>query len=120
MAEEGNLGLVRVQDYHDLSKEDLQKRLDETRQSLSETVTEIKETVQHQVQAVKETLDWRENLKNSPDAGRAGASGLINTRARVQASFNGWRTLRRTGELRKRLEQSGMSSCRSCLTSRRL
>jgi hypothetical protein len=76
MAEERTLGLVRVQDYDDLSKEDLQKRLDETRQSLSETVTEIKETVQHQVQAVKETLDWREQFKKRPVAWSAGALGV--------------------------------------------
>ena len=57
MAEERTLGLVRAQEQpaDDLSKEDLQRRLDETRHSISETVTEIKETVQHQVQAVKDT-----------------------------------------------------------------
>jgi hypothetical protein len=76
MAEERTLGLVRVQDNDDLSKEDLQKRLDETRQSISETVTEIKETVQHQVQAVKETLDWREQFKKRPVAWSAGALGV--------------------------------------------
>jgi hypothetical protein len=78
MAEEGTLGLVRAQEKpaENLSKEDLQQRLDETRQSISETVTEIKETVQHQVQAVKDTLDWREQVKRRPVAWSAGALGV--------------------------------------------
>jgi len=77
MAEERTLGLVRVEDSaEELSKEDLQRRLDETRQSISETVSDIKETVQHQVQAVKETLDWREQVKKRPVAWSAGALGV--------------------------------------------
>jgi hypothetical protein len=78
MAEERTLGLVRVQDQStdDLSKEELQRRLDETRDSISHTVTEIKETVQHQVQAVKDTLDWKEQVKKRPVAWSAGAAGV--------------------------------------------
>ena len=59
MAEERTLGLARVRDDVDEepSKEELQRRLDETRDSISQTVTEIRETVANQVQAVKESLD---------------------------------------------------------------
>jgi hypothetical protein len=78
MAEEGNLGLMRAQEEpaEDLSKEDLQRRLEHTRDAISHTVTEIKETVQHQVQAVKETLDWKEQFRKRPVAWSAGAAGV--------------------------------------------
>ena len=77
MAEERTLGLARAQEQpaEDLSKEELQRRLDETRDSISNTVTEIKETVANQVQAVKNTLDWREQFKRRPVAWSAGAMG---------------------------------------------
>jgi ElaB/YqjD/DUF883 family membrane-anchored ribosome-binding protein len=77
MAEEGTLGLVRTHEpSEDLSKEELQRRLENTRDSISHTVTEIRETVQHQVQAVKDTLDWKEQFKKRPVAWSAGAAGV--------------------------------------------
>lgn len=78
MAEERNLGLVRATEdpAEDLSKEELQRRLETTRDSISHTVTEIRETVQHQVQAVKDTLDWKEQFKKRPLAWSAGAAGV--------------------------------------------
>jgi hypothetical protein len=77
MAEERTLGLARVTEGTNQSdsKEELQRRLDQTRDSISQTVTEIKETVAHQVQAVKDTLDWREQFKKRPVAWSAGALG---------------------------------------------
>jgi hypothetical protein len=78
MAEERTLGLARAQDQStdDLSKEALQRRMDEARDSISHTVTEIKETVANQVQAVKDTLDWREQFKKRPVAWSVGAFGV--------------------------------------------
>lgn len=78
MAEERTLGLARAQEFstEDPSKEELQRRLDETRDSISQTVTEIKETVANQVQAVKDTLDWREQFRKRPVAWSAGAMGV--------------------------------------------
>jgi hypothetical protein len=77
MAEERTLGLARVTEgtNQSESKEELQRRLDQTRDSISQTVTEIKETVAHQVQAVKDTLDWREQFKKRPVVWSAGALG---------------------------------------------
>jgi hypothetical protein len=80
MAEEGTLGLARAHDsVDDVSKEDLQRRMDEARESISQTVTEIKDTVVHQYESVKEsiseTLDWREQFKKRPAAWAAGAVG---------------------------------------------
>jgi len=77
MAEEGTLGLARAQDEggEELSKEQLQRELDQARDSISNTVTEIKETVANQVQAVKDTLDWREQFRRRPVAWTAGALG---------------------------------------------
>lgn len=79
MAEERTLGLARVKEdltEESATKEELQRRLDETRDSISHTVSEIKETVANQVQAVKETLDWREQFKKRPVAWSAGAAGV--------------------------------------------
>src|SRR5678809_1818818 len=78
MAEEGTLGLARAQDEigEDLSKEQLQRELDQARDSISNTVTEIRETVANQVQAVKDTLDWREQFKKRPVAWSAAAMGV--------------------------------------------
>ena len=78
MAEERTLGLARAQEYssEDPSKEELQRRLDDTRDSISQTVMEIKETVANQVQAVKDTLDWREQFRKRPVAWSAGAMGV--------------------------------------------
>lgn len=78
MAEERTLGLARAQEFSsdDPSKEELQRRLDDTRDSISQTVMEIKETVANQVQAVKDTLDWREQFRRRPVAWSAGALGV--------------------------------------------
>jgi len=78
MAEERTLGLARApeQAADDLSKEELQRRMDEARDSISHTVTEIKETVANQYQAVKDTLDWREQFRKRPVAWSAGALGV--------------------------------------------
>src|SRR5687767_15316930 len=80
MAEERTLGLARAQEQEwsseEPSKEELQRRLDETRDSISQTVTEIKETVANQVQAVKNSLDWREQFKKRPVTWSAGALGV--------------------------------------------
>jgi ElaB/YqjD/DUF883 family membrane-anchored ribosome-binding protein len=86
MAEEGTLGLARAHDFdHDfnseeLSKEELQRRMDEARESITQTVSEIKDTVVHQYESVKETisdtLDWREQFKKRPVAWTAGAAGV--------------------------------------------
>lgn len=80
MAEEGTLGLARAQVTDvELSKEDLQRRMDEARESISQTVTEIKDNVVQQYETVKETisdtLDWREQFKKRPVAWAAGAAG---------------------------------------------
>jgi hypothetical protein len=82
MAEEGTLGIARAGEYsstEDLSKEHLQRRMDEARESISHTVTEIKDSVVHQYEAVKdtisETLDWREQFKKRPVAWSVGAAG---------------------------------------------
>jgi len=80
MAEERTLGLARAgapeQSTEELSKEQLQRRMDLARDSISHTVTEIKETVANQVQAVKDTLDWREQFKKRPVAWSVGAFGV--------------------------------------------
>ncbi|HEX2272180.1 MAG TPA: hypothetical protein VHH35_21740, partial [Pyrinomonadaceae bacterium] len=78
MAEERTLGLARAPEYssEEPSKEELQRRLDDTRDSISQTVMEIKETVANQVQAVKDTLDWREQFRRRPLAWSAGALGV--------------------------------------------
>jgi len=81
MAEEGTLGIGRAHDTSDddLSKAQLQRRMDEARDSISQTVTEIKDSVVHQYESVKEsiseTLDWREQFKKRPVAWVAGAAG---------------------------------------------
>jgi len=78
MAEERTLGLARAPEHpaEELSKEELQRRMEEARDSISHTVTEIKETVATQYQAVKDTLDWREQFKKRPLAWTAGSVGV--------------------------------------------
>lgn len=77
MAEEGILALDRgyTPDVEE-SKEELQRKLEQTRHSISNTMSEIKETVAHQVQAVKDTFDWREQFKKHPCAWSVGAAGV--------------------------------------------
>lgn len=78
MAEERTLGLARAPEVSDaeLSKSQLQHRMEEARDSISHTVTEIKETVAHQYESVKDALDWREQFKKRPVAWSLGAAGV--------------------------------------------
>lgn len=79
MAEERNLATVRAAEPtdEDVTKEELQRRMEEARESITQTVTEIKDTVANQYQAVKETvteaLDWREQFRKRPIAFSVGA-----------------------------------------------
>lgn len=78
MAEERTLGLARAREVadEDVSKEDLQLRMEEARDSITQTVTEIKETVVQQYETVKDALDWREQFKKRPVAWSLGAAGV--------------------------------------------
>jgi len=78
MAEERTLGLARArEDYgEDVSKEELQRRMEEARDSITNTVTEIKENVAQQYETVKDALDWREHFKKAPVAWSLGAAGV--------------------------------------------
>ncbi len=78
MAEERTLGLARAReaDNEELSKEELQRRMEEARDSITNTVTEIKETVSQQYESVKDALDWREHFKRQPVAWSLGAAGV--------------------------------------------
>src|SRR5215210_5396355 len=53
-----------------LSKAELQQRMEDARESLSQTVDEIKDTVSEQYENVKgtvsEVLDWKEQLQKNP------------------------------------------------------
>jgi hypothetical protein len=80
MAEERNLAMVRASgaaDDESVTKEELQRRMEETRESITQTVAEIKDTVANQYQAVKETvteaLDWREQYRKRPIVFSVGA-----------------------------------------------
>jgi len=78
MAEDRTLGLARQREPEgaEVSKEELQRRMEEARDSISHTVTEIKESVAHQYEAVKQTLDWREQFKKRPVVWSLGALGI--------------------------------------------
>lgn len=79
MAEERNLSIVETRGAagetlgttdEDVSKAELQKRMEEARESISQTVSEIKDTVTTQYQNVRESvseaLDWREQYRRRP------------------------------------------------------
>ncbi|MDX6270932.1 MAG: hypothetical protein QOD28_2155 [Acidobacteriota bacterium] len=74
MAEERTLGTARAPETEtaddDLTKAELQRRMDEARESITQTVSEIKDTVTTQYQNVRETisqsLDWREQYRRRP------------------------------------------------------
>src|SRR4028119_1113444 len=75
MAEERTLGTARAPETDtvaddDLTKAELQRRMDEARESITQTVTEIKDTVTTQYQNVRESisqsLDWREQYRRRP------------------------------------------------------
>jgi hypothetical protein len=83
MADEVNYGTARATDPDDteeLSKAELQRRMEEARESISQTVAEIKDTVVNQYQSVRETvaetLDWREQYRKRPIAWSLGALGV--------------------------------------------
>ncbi|MEP6920418.1 MAG: hypothetical protein ABI967_04770 [bacterium] len=78
MAEERTLGLARAPERRedDLSKEELQLRMEEARDSISQTVIEIKDTVTQQYETVKDALDWREHFKKRPVAWTLGSAGV--------------------------------------------
>ncbi|HEY0084122.1 MAG TPA: hypothetical protein VGB61_15190 [Pyrinomonadaceae bacterium] len=75
MAEERTLGTARAPEGEtaaddELTKAELQRRMDEARESITQTVSEIKDTVTTQYQNVRETisqsLDWREQYRRHP------------------------------------------------------
>ena len=78
MGEERTLAIARAREVKDdeLSKEELQLRMEETRDSITQTVTDIKETVSQQYENVKDALDWREHFKKQPVAWSLGAAGV--------------------------------------------
>ena len=79
MGEERTLAFARAREGRDddeLSKEELQLRMEETRDSITQTVTDIKESVSQQYENVKDALDWREHFKKQPVAWSLGAAGV--------------------------------------------
>jgi hypothetical protein len=64
-------------DEENLTKAQLQQRMEETRESISQTVEEIKETVTEQYETVRETvsdvLDYREQFQKDPLVWSVGA-----------------------------------------------
>src|SRR4028118_1241612 len=83
MAEERTLGTARAPETDtaddDLTKAELQRRMEEARESITQTVSEIKDTVTNQYQNVRESisqsLDWREQYRRRPVEFSAGALG---------------------------------------------
>jgi hypothetical protein len=80
MAEDRTLEIARATDTaddDDLTKEQLQRRMEQARENITQTVTEIKETVVNQYESVRETinetLDWREQFRKRPVAWSVGA-----------------------------------------------
>ncbi len=80
MAEETTLATARSLDTSDddeVTKAELQRRMEQARETITQTVTEIKDTVTNQYQSVKEsiseTLDWREQFRKRPVAWSVGA-----------------------------------------------
>jgi hypothetical protein len=74
MAEERTLGTARAPETEtaddELTKAELQRRMEEARESITQTVSEIKDTVTTQYQNVRESisqsLDWREQYRRRP------------------------------------------------------
>ena len=74
MAEERTLGAARAPETEtaddELTKAELQRRMEEARESITQTVSEIKDTVTTQYQNVRESisqsLDWREQYRRRP------------------------------------------------------
>ena len=85
MAEERSVGLARAPetrsaDDTELTKEELQRRMEQARESITQTVAEIKETVSNQYnqvrESISETLDWREQFRRRPVPFIVGAVGV--------------------------------------------
>jgi hypothetical protein len=84
MAEERTLGTARAPESDtaddDVTKAELQRRMEEARESITQTVTEIKDTVTTQYQNVRESisqsLDWREQYRRRPVEFTVAALGL--------------------------------------------
>src|SRR5918998_5782931 len=75
MPKERTLGTARAPEREtaaddELTKAELQRRMEEARESITQTVTEIKDTVATQYQNVRESisqsLDWREQYRRRP------------------------------------------------------
>ena len=91
MAEERTLGTARApetdttDDESNLTKEELQRRMEEARESITQTVTEIKDTVTTQYQDVRESisqsLDWREQYRRRPVAFSVGVRTWLSSRS---------------------------------------
>jgi hypothetical protein len=78
MADESRrAGVGEKADAENLTKAQLQRRMEETRESISQTVEEIKETVTEQYETVRETvsgvLDYREQFQKDPLVWSVGA-----------------------------------------------
>jgi len=78
MADENRrAGAGEKADAENLTKAQLQRRMEETRESISQTVEEIKETVTEQYETVRETvsgvLDYREQFQKDPLVWSVGA-----------------------------------------------
>ena len=111
MAEERNLGIARAEDRSvgaarapepastppdpEVTKVELQRRMEEARESITQTVSEIKETVVNQYQQVRESindsLDWREQYRRHTIPFTVGAAigGLVLGYAVGGAVFGG-------------------------------
>jgi ElaB/YqjD/DUF883 family membrane-anchored ribosome-binding protein len=84
MAEERTLGTARAPETDtaddDLTKAELQRRMEEARESITQTVSEIKDTVTNQYQNVRESisqsLDWREQYRRRPVEFSVAALGI--------------------------------------------
>ncbi|HYP52717.1 MAG TPA: hypothetical protein VEQ42_04215, partial [Pyrinomonadaceae bacterium] len=85
MAEERSVGLARAPetrttDDAELTKEELQRRMEQARESITQTVAEIKETVSNQYnqvrESISESLDWREQFRRRPVPFVVGAVGV--------------------------------------------
>jgi hypothetical protein len=73
----GRAGAGEETDEENLTKAQLQRRMEETRESISQTVEEIKESVTEQYETVKDTvsgvLDYREQFQKDPLVWSVGA-----------------------------------------------
>jgi hypothetical protein len=88
---------LQVTSDGEMTKAELQQRMDEARESISQTVDEIKETVEDQYETVRATVtgifDWREQFQKDPIIWSVGALcagfALGHTLARAQRKKSG-------------------------------